>query len=218
MIPIKDASTSKRGWPLITVLVVLANLAMFVEEVRSGPRIFDLYGVSPYDIYVYLTRGTGSLLEIHRSIFVSGFMHGGYIHLCGNMLFLSVFAPAVEKELGWMRFVVFYAAAVLVAFYAHAVVHPHSEVIVVGASGAIAAVMGAYLVLFPSAKIVTLVPILFLIKIVEVPALIFMVGWFALQGANGYLSLGTPTSIAWFAHIGGFLMGLAVGLRHRFGV
>lgn len=217
MIPIKDASASKRGWPLITVLVVLVNLAMFVEEVRSGTRIFDLYGVSPHDIYIYLTRGTGSLLAIHRSIFVSGFVHGGYIHLCGNMLFLSVFGPAVEKELGWMRFVVFYAVAVLAAFYAHTIVHPHSEVIVVGASGAIAAVMGAYLVLFPRAKIVTLVPIIFLIKVVEVPAVLFMLGWFALQGANGYLSLGTPTSIAWFAHIGGFLMGVAVGLHHRFG-
>lgn len=217
MIPIKDASaSSKRGWPLITVLVVLANLAMFVEEVRSGTRIFDLYGVSPRDIYAYLTAGTGGLLAIHRSIFVSGFMHGGYIHLCGNLLFLSVFGPAVEKELGWMRFVVFYTAAVFVAFYAHTIVHPHSAVIVVGASGAIAAVMGAYLVLFPRARIVTLVPIIFLIKVVEVPAFIFMVGWFALQGANGYLTLGTPTSIAWFAHIGGFLMGMAAGLRHRF--
>jgi membrane associated rhomboid family serine protease len=215
MIPIKDATASKRGWPLITVLVVLANLAMFVEEVRTGTRIFNLYGVSPHDIYAYLTQGTGNILMIHRSIFVAGFVHAGYVHLCGNMLFLSVFAPAVEKELGWMRFVVFYCLAIFVAFYAHTIMYPHSQVLVVGASGAIAAVMGAYLILFPKAKIVTLVPILFLIKVVEVPSVLFMLGWFALQGANGYLSLGTPTSIAWFAHIGGFLMGVAVGVYHR---
>lgn len=215
MIPIKDKQASK-GIPFITILLVFVNLAMFVEEIRMGRSIFGLYGVSPYDIFRYLTKGTGNILLLQRSIFVSGFMHAGYVHLCGNMLFLSVFGPAVERELGWMRFVVFYALAIFVAFYAHALVHPHSTVIVVGASGAIAAVMGAYLIFFPRAKIVTLVPILFLIKIVDIPAVLFMGGWFLLQGANGYLSLGTPTSIAWFAHMGGFGMGVAAGISHRY--
>lgn len=215
MIPIKDKQAAK-GIPFITVLLIVLNLAMFVEEVRVGKQIFELYGVSPLDIWRYLTQGSGSILLMQRSIFVSGFMHAGYVHLSANMLFLWVFGPAVEKALGWMRFVVFYALAVLVAFYAHAIVYPHSAVIVVGASGAIAAIMGAYLVFFPRARIVTLVPILFIIKIIEVPAVLFMGGWFLLQGANGYLSLGTPTSIAWFAHIGGFVMGVGVGLYHRY--
>jgi membrane associated rhomboid family serine protease len=215
MIPIKDTTSGKR-LPAFTFLIIVVNMAMFIEEIRMGKQIIELYGVSPRDILIYLMQGSGSILLLHRSIFISGFLHAGYIHLFGNMLFLWVFGPAVEREFGWIRFVVFYTIAIFFAFYAHTIVHPHSMLIVIGASGAIAAVMGAYLIFYPRAKIVTIVPIFFIIKVVEVPSIIFMLVWFLLQGANGYLSLGMQTSIAWFAHIGGFMMGMLAGFYHKY--
>lgn len=214
MIPVKD--TSSKGFALITFIIILANIAMFFEEARTGRALFELYGVSPEDVYLNLIKDRGSLLRINLNIFISGFMHAGYIHLLSNMLFLYVFGPSVEKELGWMRFVVFYAAALFVSFYSHAIFNHDSNIIVVGASGAIAAVMGVFVILKPQAKITSIIPVFFIIKIAQVPAFVFILMWFALQGLSGYLTLGTPTSIAWLAHIGGFIMGMAYGVAYRF--
>ncbi|MDT8273027.1 MAG: rhomboid family intramembrane serine protease, partial [Desulfomonilia bacterium] len=144
-----------------------------------------------------------------------GFMHGGYIHLLGNLLFLSVFGPALEKRIGRRTFFLFYLLSIFVAFYSHVLVHPHSPLPLVGASGAIAAVMGAYLVFFPRGKILTILPLIFMIEIVEIPSVIFMLVWLLLQSANGYLSIGSTTSVAWFSHIGGFIMGLFMAIKFR---
>lgn len=213
MIPVKD--TSSKGFAAVTILIVCANVAMFFEEARTGSALFDLYGVSPHDIWLYLTNGRGSLLRLNLSIFVSGFMHGGYLHLMSNMLFLYVFGPSVEKELGWMKYVIFYTAAIFVSFYTHAMFFHNSDIIVVGASGAIAAVMGVFIVLKPKAKITTIIPVFFVIKIAQIPAFFFILIWFALQGLNGYFTLGTQTSTAWFSHIGGFVMGFVYGVICR---
>ncbi len=213
MIPVKD--TSSKGFAAVTILIICANIAMFFEESRTGSALFDLYGVSPYDIWLNLTKGRGSLLRLNLSVFVSGFMHGGYFHLTSNMLFLYVFGPSVEKELGWMRYIIFYTAAIFISFYTHALFFHNSDIIVVGASGAIASVMGIFIVLKPGAKITSIIPVFFIIKIAQIPAFIFILIWFALQGLNGYFTIGAQTSTAWFSHIGGFVMGFAYGVIYR---
>ncbi|MGC9324652.1 MAG: rhomboid family intramembrane serine protease [Desulfomonilia bacterium] len=214
MIPVRD-TTLRRAFTPVTSALIVINIIMFIEELRQGEHLLRLFSVSPLDIYCYLTQGTGSMFTIHLGILVSGFMHSGYIHLLGNMIFLSAFGPAVEKRLGTLRFILFYILSVLVAFYSHVLVYPHSNLPLVGASGAIAAIMGAYIVFYPRGRILTILPLIFLIEIVEIPSVIFILIWFILQSANGYLSIGNTTSIAWFSHIGGFLMGLAWALRLR---
>ena len=154
-------------------------------------------------------------LKIHLSILASGFIHTGYIHLIGNLIFLSVFGPPVEKKIGIVQFMIFYLAALIAAFYAHTIVHPQSSVPVVGASGAIAAVMGAYLILNPKGRILTIIPLILLLEIIEVPSIFFILIWFILQGAHGYLSMHSQSTVAWFSHIGGFLMGLTTGIHYR---
>jgi membrane associated rhomboid family serine protease len=213
VIPVKD--TSSKGFSFVTFLIIIANFAMFYEEAKTGKALFELFGVSPKDVFMYLIDGKGSLIRINVNIFASSFMHAGYIHLLSNMLFLYVFGPSVEKEFGWMRFVVFYTCAIYVSFYSHAFLNHGSDIIVVGASGAIAAIMGAFVILKPRAKITSIIPILFIIKIAQVPAFLFILIWFALQGLNGYLTLGTQTSIAWMSHIGGFVMGMICGILFK---
>jgi membrane associated rhomboid family serine protease len=214
MIPIRDTSVA-RGFAPATAVIILLNLVIFVEELRVGDQIFQLFAVSPLDVYRYLTKGTGSVIALHWEILVSAFMHAGYIHLIGNMIFLSVFGPALEKKIGVLKYVLFYLGAAFVAFYAHTAVYPTSPVPVVGASGAIAAVMGAYLIFSPKAKILTILPLLFFIEVIEIPSVVFILVWFILQGANGYLSVQSHANVAWFSHIGGFLMGVIVGIQMK---
>jgi membrane associated rhomboid family serine protease len=214
MIPVRDTSVS-RGFAPVTALIILINFGVFLEELHIGEEIFQLFSISPSDIYLYLTKGKGNILGIHWAILVSGFMHGGYIHLFGNMIFLSVFGPAVEKRIGVIRYILFYLISIFVSFYAHALFYPTSPIPVVGASGAIAAVMGSYLVFNPKARILTIIPLLFIIEVIEIPSVVFMLVWFTLQGANGYLSIHSHTTIAWFSHIGGFIMGLVAGIHLR---
>jgi membrane associated rhomboid family serine protease len=142
-------------------------------------------------------------------------MHTGYIHLIVNLIFLSVFGPPVEKRLGMIRFMLFYITSIFVAFYAHSIVYAQSPTPVIGASGAIAAVMGAYLIFNPRGRILTIIPLILLLEVVEIPSVIFILVWFAIQGASGYLSIHNQSSVAWFSHIGGFLMGVTVGIHHR---
>lgn len=188
---------------------------MFIEELRLGGQIFHMFSASPADITGFLIQGSPGFLKIHLSILASGFIHTGYIHLIGNLIFLSVFGPPVEKNIGIVQFMIFYHAALFAAFYAHTIVHPQSSVPVVGASGAIAAVMGAYLILNPKGRILTIIPLILLLEIIEVPSIFFILIWFILQGAHGYLSMHSQSTVAWFSHIGGFLMGLTTGIHYR---
>ena len=214
MIPVRDA-TLRRGIAPVTSGIIILNIIVFLQTLRRGDAIVHQLGVSPLDIYSYLTQGSGSILELHARIMLSGFMHGGWIHLLGNLLFLSVFGPAVEKRLGILKFIILYIIALFVAFYSHTVFYPHSSLPLVGASGAIAAVMGSYLVFYPRGKILTLLPLIFVNEVVEIPSLVFVLIWALIQGVNGYLSIGSATSVAWFSHIGGFLLGLFMAVRYR---
>jgi membrane associated rhomboid family serine protease len=214
MIPIRDTSVA-RGFAPATAIIIFTNLVVFVEELRVGDQIFGLFAVSPLDVYRYLTKGLGNVVNIHWDILVSAFMHAGYIHLIGNMIFLSVFGPALEKKIGIPKYILFYLGAIFASFYAHTAVYPSSPVPVVGASGAIAAVMGAYLIFNPKAKILTILPLLFFIEVIEIPSVAFILVWFLLQGANGYLSAQNHANVAWFSHIGGFITGVIVGIQMK---
>jgi membrane associated rhomboid family serine protease len=146
--------------------------------------------------------------------FTAMFLHGNILHIAGNMLFLAIFGPNVEDAMGPVRFVVFYLLGGLVALAAQVLVGPNSQVPTLGASGAIAAVLGGYLVLYPRARILSLVIIIFFVTIIEVPAVLLLGFWFLLNifyGANGLTSpVGSSGGVAYFAHVGGFLFGLAL--------
>lgn len=214
MIPIRDTSIA-RGFAPATAAIILINLGVFVEELRVGEQIFQLFAVSPSDVYRYLTQGTGNIIAIQWGILASAFMHAGYVHLFGNMIFLSAFGPALEKKVGITRFCLFYLAAVFVSFYTHVAVYPSSAIPVIGASGAIAAVMGAYLIFNPRARIQTILPFIVFNEIIEIPSIVFILVWIALQAANGYLSIQNQTSVAWFSHIGGFALGVFAGIQMK---
>lgn len=214
MIPVRD-TTAPRGIAPVTALIIILNLVMFAQELRLGSQVFLMFRASPADIAAYLIDGSPSFLHIHLSILVSGFMHTGYVHLFGNIIFLSVFGPPVEKDMGKIRFLLFYLMALFTAFYAHTIIHPSSSTPVVGASGAIAAVMGAYLITYPKGRIQTIIPLILKMEIVEIPSLVFLLIWFMLQGVQGYLSMDSSSPVAWFSHIGGFLLGLTAGIHQR---
>jgi membrane associated rhomboid family serine protease len=142
------------------------------------------------------------------SIVTAMFLHGGWLHLGGNMLYLWIFGNNIEDRLGKLRFIAFYLGCGALASLTQAFIDPESTVPLVGASGAIAGVLGAYLVLYPRARVVTVIPIFFIIELATVPA-VFVIGlWFLLQLAQGIGSIGTMTGVAWWAHVGGFLAGV----------
>ncbi len=153
----------------------------------------------------------GELVPEMRSALLSMFLHGGWGHFLGNMLFLWIFGDNVEDRLGHFRYLLFYLLAGYAATFAHLFFNVTSAVPAIGASGAISGVLGAYLFLYPRAKIVTVVWFLFFIQFIQIPAIFYLPLWFLIQAVSGLVSLGAETSqsggVAWFAHIGGFVAG-----------
>jgi membrane associated rhomboid family serine protease len=152
------------------------------------------------------------------TLLTSMFLHGGWLHLLGNMLFLWIFGNNVEDRLGSIPYLLFYLVGGIAAALTQVVIDPESRIPLVGASGAIAAALGCYLVLFPTARILSLVFLGFFYQLLEVPALILLGFWFVLQLASGFAGLGAETAhggVAFFAHIGGFVLGVAVGVLLR---
>lgn len=204
----------------MNVLIFVASMTFGTSDAEA---IVMRFGVIP-DLLVHGQWGTsrvdgGALGSVVTPI-TSMFLHGGILHLGFNMLFLHVFGDNVEDVLGRARFVAFYVVCGLGAVAGQVLVDPESMVPMIGASGAISGVLAAYMILFPQARVVTLVPIFIFIRFFEVPAAIFIIVWFMLQLVLGYLSLGLLAEggggVAWFAHIGGFLAGLlSVRLFYR---
>ncbi len=212
MIPIRDNIRS-RGTPWATYLLVLGNVAAFVYELRLGDGLEDFvfqYGLVPWR----LTKGieiTGFRpMEHVVPWFSSMFLHGGWLHI-GNMWFLWIFGDNVEDRLGPGKFLLFYLAGGLAAAMAQLGADPLSQIPMVGASGAISAVLAAYVLLYPTARIVTLVPLFILFFFAEIPAFVFIGVWFLVQYFNGAAALtgaGGGAGVAWWAHIGGFVAGI----------
>jgi len=213
MIPLRDTIPSRR-FPIVNTALIGLNVLVFLFESILTPEQLDqfiwLWGLVPADFW------HGGELARWLSLFTSMFMHGGWWHLISNMLALYIFGDNVEDRLGPFRYLLFYLFGGLAASAAHLVAYSGSPIPTVGASGAIACVLGAYLVLYPRARVVTLVPIFYFIRIVEIPALIYLGFWFISQLFNGLFALAAASDVlqsggvAWWAHIGGFVFGLVV--------
>jgi len=209
MIPLRDTIPSATV-PVVTRALIAANVLTFLYQVGLGPSdeaFVRTYGLVPRHVHL-------QDLATLQPFLTSMFLHGGWMHLLGNMLYLHIFGDNVEDRLGHVRFLALYLLGGLIAGMAQVAFNPHSGVPMVGASGAIAGVTGAYFLFFPHARIVTLVPIFIFIQIVELPAVFFLLVWFGFQLLLGFGSLGAHGAaggVAFWAHVGGFLAGMALG-------
>lgn len=193
---------------MVTLSLIAINTLIFLYQATLSPYALNTF-VSQWGIVPDQMRGLGLL-----SLLTSMFLHGGWMHLIGNMLFLWVFGRNVEDLIGGPSFLAFYILGGIAAGVVHVIVNAHSVLPTIGASGAIAAVMGAYLIKFPRSRIVTLIFIFFFVTTAEIPAAFILLYWFAIQFFSGIGSLASTDysggGVAWFAHIGGFLIGMAL--------
>jgi len=209
MIPFKDDNPT-RTFPILTVGIIFINIVVFILQsghpVRAKMLMYS-YGAIPYAL---LTFEKTQPLHPFLTIFTSMFMHGGILHLVSNMLYLWIFGNNIEDTMGHLRFLVFYLLCGIVAAYTHAITEPSSTIPMIGASGAVSGVLGAYILLFPHARVYTLIFLGFFIQVVRLPAFFVLGFWIVIQFINGFLSKGLDGygGVAWFAHIGGFIFGL----------
>jgi membrane associated rhomboid family serine protease len=211
MIPIRDHAPS-RTFPLVTVCIIVANVAVFVYQllfVGDLEQFFYTHGMVPCLLTGQCEPIPGALAPV-LTLLTSMFLHSGWLHIGGNMLYFWIFGNNIEDAMGHAGFAIFYLICGVVAGIAQVAIDPSSTIVNVGASGAIAGVLGAYLLLFPRAQVDTLVFLGFFINIVALPAILVLGAWFILQLFSGLTSLGVPTGggVAVFAHIGGFVAGM----------
>jgi membrane associated rhomboid family serine protease len=236
MIPLKDNIPNER-FPFITVVLVVINVVAYLYSIRHGGSLFggpskatvEQNAAIPFDFThpgkYCMREAAGFEIECKQgpfpgqistvaAAFAAMFLHGNILHIAGNMIFLAIFGPNVEDSMGRLRFVAFYIVGGLTALAAQIVVEPNSTVPTLGASGAIAAVMGGYIVLYPRARILSLVFVFFFVTIIEVPALLMLGFWFLEQVYFGAAGLQNPAGgaggVASFAHVGGFVFGLVL--------
>ncbi|HLC26579.1 MAG TPA: rhomboid family intramembrane serine protease [bacterium] len=207
MIPLKDENPT-RTFPAMTLGIIILNVLFFLYEIGLSPAqreiVFYKLGAVPVEITHLIPISPEKTIPLPATLLTAMFVHGGFIHLAGNMLYLWVFGNNIEDAMGHAKFVIFYLLMGLIASFSHIVSAPDSTVPMIGASGAIAGILGAYVYLFPRARIRTLVIFFFFIQIVRIPAVIVLGVWFLVQ----ILNAGGGGGVAWYAHIGGFLAGL----------
>lgn len=208
MIPLRDEIPTRRV-PIVNYLLITANIGAFVLMWLAGPyqdALVYQFAMIPASF----TNGVdlGDVMDI----FTSMFMHAGLAHIAGNMLYLWIFGDNVEDRMGHLRYLMFYLLGGVAASLTHLLTNPDSQIPTVGASGAIAAVLGAYLVLFPGSRIVTLIPMRFYTRLTKVPAIIVLGLWFVLQLFDGVMSFGGADvgGVAVWAHVGGFVAGVVM--------
>jgi len=208
MFPLSDVIPS-RTVPVVTVSLIIINSLVFLYQVTLPQPLLDQFVVQ----YALVSADFS-----WTSVFTSMFLHGGWMHVIGNMLYLWIFGDNVEDRLGHGRFLIFYLVSGCFAALLQVLINPFSEVPMLGASGAIAGVMGAYFVLYPESRVLTAVFIFIFFDLVEIPAIFFLGIWFVMQLFSGVGSLGiqnTEGGTAFWAHIGGFVVGAVVGLVLR---
>jgi membrane associated rhomboid family serine protease len=214
MFPLKDDIPSSR-WPIVTVVLIVVNVLIFLWE-KLNFLGFEAtiwkWGLVPYEFIHKVELTSGAPVSPVANVFSSMFMHGGFLHLGGNMLYLWIFGDNVEDQLGHFRFILFYLLAGVVAALSFTYLFPNSRVPLVGASGAIAGVLGAYILRFPRARVYTLIFLGFFIQVVRIPALIVLGFWFIIQllNAGASFAVAATSGTAWFAHVGGFVAGFAL--------
>ena len=219
MIPLRDTIPS-RTVPIVRSAILAACVGVFVLQLLAGSggqALVDAFGFVPARLFHSGELGPGAFSFGVVGLFTSMFLHGGLLHLAGNRLFIWIFGDNVEDALGHGRFLLLYLVSGVLAALLQGVIAPASLVPMVGASGAIAGVLGAYFVLYPHARVVTIVPLFFLFPLVEVPAFLFLLLWFLLQFWQGSAALVTSGragaaagGVAWWAHVGGFAAGIAL--------
>jgi len=220
VIPLKDL-TPRRSFPVITLVLIAVNVVIFLHQISlssaAGEAFVRAYGLVPYKISLALAGRRYTLTEALFPLFTCMFLHGGFLHLLGNMWFLWVFGGKVEDRLGSLPYLLFYLAAGIGSGVAQTLFSWGSQVPSIGASGAISGVLGAYIVFFPNSRILALVPLLIIWFLWRIPAVIFIGLWFLMQFLSGVSSLGSQSlgGVAWWAHVGGFLIGVAVAFIVR---
>jgi membrane associated rhomboid family serine protease len=221
MFPLSD-HLPRRTTPIINYLLIAANIVMFIWELSLGPDIERaLFAVAFIPARFWYSPDVANIF----TMFVSMFLHGGWIHLGGNMLYLWIFGDNVEDRLGHGKYLFFYFICGIAATMAHAIMNPASRIPSIGASGAIAGVLGGYIVMFPRARVTTLIPIFVFITVREIPAVVVLGFWFLFQlfiatASRGVTGVEEAGGVAYFAHIGGFVTGMILvivmgGLRRR---
>lgn len=206
MIPLKDENPT-RTTPVVTAALLAINVAAFGYELSLGSGELERFifgaGIVPYEITHMVDVAPQAAMPIPLTMVTGMFLHGSILHLAGNMLYLWIFGNNVEDAMGHLRFAGFYLFCGFSASFIHIVSAPDSRLPMIGASGAIAGVLGAYAILFPRARVWTLVIFFFFIRMVSIPAFILLGLWFLLQIG----SIGRGGQVAWFAHVGGFATG-----------
>jgi membrane associated rhomboid family serine protease len=210
MIPIRDTIPSK-NYPVVNHTIIGINVVLYLFEMSQGAdlnRFIYIYGLVPARYSVPQIASYFSTFQQFFSLLSFMFLHGGFFHLLGNMWFLYIFGDNIEDRLGPFRYIAFYLLCGITSGLSHLVLNLHSNMPTIGASGAVAGVMGAYLILHPHAKILTLIPIIIIPWFIEIPAFFFLGLWFVLQFLNATGTHGGAGGIAWWAHIGGFVFGI----------
>ena len=209
VIPLSDASRRPRSFAGVTALIIVINTLVFVRELIGGNAFVQQWAAIP----AVISSGHGWI-----TILTAMFMHGGWMHIIGNMVFLWAFGPQVEDSMGHLRYVVFYLLGGLVAMLVQVAAGPHSTVPTLGASGAIAAVMGAFLVMYPRDEIKSVLIIVIFVKIARIPAVLLIGIWFLIQLFNaGQVANVQTGGVAYMAHVGGFIFGAATARLWRRG-
>jgi membrane associated rhomboid family serine protease len=210
MIPIRDAIRSK-NFPAVNVFIIGLNIITFLWELLQGPNlkeVFYLYGMVPLRYSNPELAPHFTSFQQYLPFLTSMFLHGGFLHIIMNMWFLYIFGDNIEERLGHIRYLVFYLFCGVAAGLLHLFTNWNSNIPTIGASGAISGVMGAYLLLYPRSKILTLIPIFFFFQFVEIPAFIFLVFWLFMQLFSASFTPKNVGGVAFWAHIGGFVAGL----------
>jgi len=203
MIPLKD-DNPHISRPVVTYALIAINVLVFLRQITLAPGLIEEFVFTWGAVPARITQG-----QQLQTIFTSMFLHGGFMHLAGNMLYLFIFGDNVEALCGHVRFLLFYLICGVLAFASHYVFAPASEIPMIGASGAISDVLGAYALRFPRAHVYVLIPIFFWIyRIFKIPAAIVLGVWFLMQVFSGVATTPAGGGVAWFAHVGGFLAGL----------
>ena len=230
MIPLKDSNPTER-FPIVTVLFIALNCLVFLYEIalgeNQGESFVGAFALVPARLFHVGTGITGPV-PAGATLFTSMFLHGGLLHLVGNMLYLWIFGNNVEDAMGRFRFIVFYLLCGVIASVSHAMMNSQSVVPMIGASGAVSGVLGAYLLLYPHARVTTLFTLGFFVRLIEVPAMAVLGFWLVFQFLSAVITQSSGGGVAWYAHIGGFVAGMVlIGLfkkstvpflgRRRFG-
>ncbi len=214
MLPISDAGARAGRVPIVTVAIISLNILVFFYQLSLDARALDrsvlAYGVIPFEITSGRDLAPTIPLPIWTTLFTSMFMHGGWMHIIGNMLYLWIFGDNIEDALGHGVYFVFYLVCGLAAAGAQIFADPASTIPSIGASGAVAGVLGAYLLLYPTHRINSLIFLGYFVRVVQLPAVLVLGFWIVLQLFSGISAAGAQTDVAYWAHVGGFVAGMAL--------